>query len=86
MKKPRLRMTSPSSTNRTVPIGMSRLRVMMEPRISNPPEEPPARREKPTPPAMMTPPKILARIGSLVSLISGITVRNQVVATTDSRL
>ncbi|MNE97430.1 hypothetical protein D3C80_1957780 [compost metagenome] len=59
---------------------------MMEPRISNPPEDPPARSENPTPLAMMTPPKILASIGSLVSLMTGMTVRNQVVATTDSML
>lgn len=35
------------------------------------PEEPPARSEKPTPPAIITPPKILARIGSLVSFTRG---------------
>ncbi|MNV85121.1 hypothetical protein D3C71_1790500 [compost metagenome] len=59
---------------------------MMEPRISKPPVEPPARREKPIPPAIITPPAIAARIGSLTALTLGSTLRNQVVEATDRML
>ncbi|MNN57140.1 hypothetical protein D3C81_1721080 [compost metagenome] len=68
------------------PIGTSRFLVTIEPRISNPPVEPPTRSEAPIPPAEMMPPNTAPSRGSLVTCITGMIAINQVVLTTDMQL
>ncbi|MNP51161.1 hypothetical protein D3C76_1454610 [compost metagenome] len=58
----------------------------MDPRISNPPVEPPTRSENPIPAAEMIPPNTAARIGSCVTCTSGMIEINQVVLTTEMQL
>jgi hypothetical protein len=59
---------------------------MMDPRISKPPDEPPARKLKPQPIPTSTPPNTEESSISVATKYSGMIVKNQVVAKTDNML
>ncbi|MNJ48074.1 hypothetical protein D3C77_432560 [compost metagenome] len=82
------RMTRAFIETRTLPTGKSRYLVMIEPTISNPPDEPPARKDIPLPIPTSTPPTTADRNISVASGTSrtGIKAMNHVTDATERML